>query len=64
MESLQGHLSGRLADTLGCQGADGLSWLHQGFVQLLYVKVEEVGQLTVGDAVEAIFNILQIFFIA
>lgn len=64
VESLQCHLSGRLADTLSCQGADGFSWLHQSFVQFFYVKVEEVRQLAVGDAVKAIFNILQIFFVA
>lgn len=54
VESLQGHLSGRLTNTLGSNGTNGLARLHNALVHFLDVYLEEVVELVVSDTVETV----------
>lgn len=58
VEGLQRHLGGWLTDTLCSQRADGLSWLYNASVYLLYVDAEEETQLEVCYAVEGVFEVV------
>jgi hypothetical protein len=61
MEGLQSHLCRWLADTLGCQGTNRLSWLHDASIHLLDVDFEEICKLFVRNAIESILQVEFIF---
>lgn len=60
MESFEGHLSGRFANTLCSKGPDCLSWLDECFMEFFDKDIEEESNLFVSDSIE---TVLHIFFI-
>ena len=63
VESLQGHLGGRLTNTLGSNGTDGLARFHNALVHLFDVDLEEIVKLVISDSVKTVFEVLLVFFV-
>lgn len=58
MESFQRHLSCRLTDTLGSNGTNRFSRLHDALVHFLYVDLKEVIKLKISNPIKTVLQVL------